>query len=307
MSKVLVTGGAGFAGVALVRALLGRDHSVCVLDDFSVAARSRLQEFGDGIEVLPLDIRHGVPLTQAVHTVAPDAIVHLAALHFIPWCNAEPARALAINVQGLQNVLTAAADAGVGRVVIASTADVYAISDEPHDEADVPAPTGVYGIGKLADELLLQSWAERTGGVGVAARLFNIYGPGETNPHLLPDICAGLRESDVLNLGNLTPRRDYIYVDDIAYVFAELVEHSNPPTPINVGTGVSTGVEEILAMIRELTGRDITVVQDPAKRRPVDRPNLQARNALLLRTLPNLRLTALRDGLRKLLLAEHLT
>jgi UDP-glucose 4-epimerase len=303
---VLVTGGAGFAGVALVRELLRRGEHVCVVDDFSTAARSRLQEFGDGIEVLPLDIRHGLRLAEAVRTVAPSAIVHLAALHFIPWCNAEPARALAINVQGTQNVLAAAADAGVGRVVISSTADVYAISADPHAEADVPAPTGVYGIGKLAGELLLHSWAERSGGVGVAARLFNIYGPGETNPHVLPDIIAGLRESDVLSLGNLTPRRDYIYVDDVAHVFAELVAHPTPPTPVNVGTGISTSVEAIIAMVRELTGRDITVTQDPAKLRPVDRPNLQARNDLLLRTLPDLQPVQLGDGLRRLLTAEGL-
>jgi UDP-glucose 4-epimerase len=306
VTKVLVTGGAGFAGVALVRTLLARGHEVCVVDDFSVGGPSRLQEFGEGLEVLPLDIRAVVPLSEAFRTAKPDAVVHLAALHFIPWCNAEPERAIAINVQGTQNVLSAASDAGVARVVIASTADVYAIGDDPHSEDDVPAPNGVYGIGKLAGEKLLASWAERTGAVGVAARLFNIYGPGETNPHLLPDICAGLRESDVLNLGNLTPRRDYIYVDDIADVFARLVAHPEPPRVVNVGTGSSTSVEDILTMIRELTGRDFTVTQDPAKLRPVDRPNLQARNDRLLASLSDLALVPLRDGLAKLLAAEGL-
>jgi UDP-glucose 4-epimerase len=306
MTKVLVTGGAGFAGVAVVRELMRRGADVCVVDDFSVAARSRLQEFGDDIEVLPLDIRHVVPLEQAVHTVKPDTVIHLAALHFIPWCNAEPDRAVSINVQGTQNVLSAAADAGVGRVVIASTADVYAISDEPHSEAETPAPNGVYGIGKLAGEKLLQSWTERTSAVGVAARLFNIYGPGETNPHVLPDICAGLRESDVLRLGNLTPRRDYIYVDDVARVLVDLAELGSPPAQVNVGTGVSTSVEDILTMISELTGREIVVEQDPARLRAVDRPNLQANNALLLQSLPDLRLVPLTEGLPSLLAAEGL-
>ncbi|MFL6239413.1 MAG: NAD-dependent epimerase/dehydratase family protein [Actinomycetes bacterium] len=303
---VLVTGGAGFAGVAVVRELLRRGVDVCVVDDFSVAARTRLQSFGDDIEVLPLDVRHVVPLTEAFRTVAPDCVVHLAALHFIPWCNAEPERAIEINVQGTQNVLSAAADAGVQRVVIASTADVYAIGAEPHSEDDVPAPRGVYGIGKLATEKLLQSWAERTSGTGIAARLFNIYGPGETNPHLLPDICAGLRVSDELQLGNLSPRRDYVYVDDVAEVFASFVSHPDPPRIVNVGTGTSTSVEDVLAMIREMTGRAISVAQDPAKLRPVDRPNLQARPDLLLRTLPDLQLVELRDGLRRLLEAEGL-
>ncbi len=306
MSKVVVTGGAGFAGVAVVRELLRRGLDVCVVDDFSVAARSRLQEFGEGIEVLPLDIRDGVPLSEAFRTTRPDAVVHLAALHFIPWCNADPDRAVSINVQGTQNVLTAAEAAGAARVVIASTADVYAIGDDPHSEEDVPAPNGVYGIGKLAGEKLLASWQQRTGGVGVAARLFNIYGPGETNPHVLPDICAGLRDSDVLSLGNLTPRRDYIFVDDIARVFAGLVAAPEPPAVINVGTGISTSVEAILEMIRELTGRDIEVKQDPAKFRSVDRPNLQADNALLRRTFPSLELVQLRDGLPQLLASENL-
>jgi UDP-glucose 4-epimerase len=306
MRTVLVTGGAGFAGVALVRALLERDYDVCVVDDFSTADRSRLHEFGDGIEVLPLDIRHGVELSEAFRTVAPAAVIHLAALHFIPWCNADPDRAVAINVQGTQNVLTAAADAGIGRVVIASTADVYAIGEQPHEEADLPAPTGVYGIGKLAGEKLLASWVERTGGIGVAARLFNIYGPGETNPHVLPDICAGLRESDVLHLGNLTPRRDYIFVDDVAHVLAELIAVAEPPAAVNLGTGTSTSVHDLLALIRELTGRDITVKEDPAKFRAVDRPNLQAQVDRLLRTLPGFRPRTLREGLPVLLAAEGL-
>jgi UDP-glucose 4-epimerase len=266
-----------------------------------------LQEFGDAVEVLPLDIRDVLPLVEAVHTAQPDVVIHLAALHFIPWCNAEPARALAINVRGTQNVLTAAADAGVGRVVLASTADVYAVNDEPHSEDDVPAPTGVYGISKLAAEQLLASWVQRTSAVGVAARLFNIYGPGETNPHVLPDICAGLRAGDLLRLGNLTPRRDYIYVDDVARVFADLAAHPDPPAEVNVGTGRTASVEELVALIAELTGRDLNIRQDPAKLRPVDRPNLQANAGLLRRTLPDLELVSLRVGLQRLLFAERLT
>ena len=306
MSGVLVTGGAGFAGVALVRELLRRGQQVAVLDDFSTAARSRLDEFGGDIDIDTVDVRDVVAVTTALGAIAPAAVVHLAALHFIPWCNAEPARAVAINIRGTQNVLTAAAAAGVGRFVHASTADVYAISPDPHDEDDTPAPNGVYGISKLAGEQLLQSWSQTTGAVGVAARLFNIYGPGETNPHLLPDICAALKESDVLNLGNLTPRRDYVYVDDIARVLADLTEHPQPPSTVNVGTGTSTSVEGMVQLIRGLTGRDITVIQDPAKLRPVDRPNLQARTDRLTRLLPDFRPVALADGLRLLLTAEGL-
>lgn len=307
MSKVLVTGGGGFAGVAVVREFLRRGSDVCVVDDFSVGARTRLQEFGDDIEVVPLDIRDGVPLTEAVRSAAPDTVIHLAALHFIPWCEADPARAQSINVQGTQNVLTAAADAGVERALLASTADVYPIGDKPHSEDELPAPTGVYGLSKLAAEDLLASWMRRTGAVGVAARLFNIYGPGETNPHVLPDICAGLRAGDELRLGNLTPRRDYIYVEDVARILADLAMHPTPPPIVNVGTGTSTGVDDILTLIRELTGRDFTVVQDSAKLRPVDRPNLQANNELLRRTLPALEVTTLRAGLQQLVLSEHLT
>jgi UDP-glucose 4-epimerase len=306
MTGVLVTGGAGFVGVTLVRELLGRGQHVSVIDDFSVGARGRLDPVAGDVDIAAVDIRDATAVRDAVRAVAPGTIVHLAALHFIPWCNAEPAKALAINVQGMQNVLSAAAAAGVQRVVIASTADVYPISDAPHSEDDTPAPTGVYGISKLADELLLQSWAETTGARAVAARLFNIYGPGETNPHLLPDICAALRSSDRLSLGNLTPRRDYIFVEDVARVLADLAEREQPPAVVNVGTGTSTSVEEMVELIRGLTGRPITVAQDPAKLRPVDRPNLQARTDRLAAFAPDFQPVGLGEGLRRLLESEGL-
>ena len=141
--------------------------------------------------------------------VQPDVLVHLAAIHYIPECEAKPSRAIRMNIEGTQNVLSACVDS-VSRVVFASTGAIYDPSvADPLTEVSAIKTGDVYGITKLACEELVSYHAKKKRGNVVIARLFNAVGTRETNPHLIPEIAVQLANgSREIELGNLYPKRD---------------------------------------------------------------------------------------------------
>ena len=301
-----MTGGAGFIGVPLVAELRRRGHEVAVLDDFSVGARERLAPLA-GVHVLEADLRDREAVARAVEQAEPTAIAHLAARHFIPWCEANPEQTDAINVHGTRHLLEATRATGVRRILLASTADLYEPGTRPHSESDRLAPPSVYGRSKLAAERLLAEHAERNPEtVTQALRLFNVYGPGETNPHVLPAILEQLHAGDALALGNTQARRDWLFVDDAVRAIAGLLELPDGRGPVNVAGGRAASVDDLLDALRAITGRDLRVRRDPARMRPSDRPVLAADLSRLREVLPGFSATPLEQGLRATLAAEGL-
>lgn len=304
---VLVTGGAGFVGVFVVGLLVERGYEVTVVDNFAVAPASRLDHLVEGghVRVVEADLRDAVAVARALEEVRPWGIVHLAALHYIPYCAEHPAETLDVNVLGLQHVLDAASRWEVERFVFASTGDVYRPAEQPHGEDDQTVPTSVYGASKLCGEWLVRLWRE--GGaptVPVVARLFNVYGPGETNPHVMPHVCESLRRGDEIPLGNVEARRDYTFVTDVAEVLVALLVSDLADVTVNVGTGSSWSVADAVERMRALTGRDLRIRVDQARLRKTDRPNLQADPTRLRHLLPDLSPTPFETGLRRLLESE---
>jgi UDP-glucose 4-epimerase len=174
---VLVTGRAGFVGIPTVDRLLSNGFSVVVADSFSSGSRGRLKALvpAASLEIVELDVRDAVRTLETVEIFRPWAILHLAALHLIPYCAAHPAETLAVKVTGLQHVLDAAKTAHASRFLFASTGDVYRNSPSPHPETDPTSPTNVYGASKLMGEWLLHFW--KVGGAAadtLVARLFNM-------------------------------------------------------------------------------------------------------------------------------------
>jgi UDP-glucose 4-epimerase len=304
---MLVIGGAGFVGHHLVPRLLADDRDVVVIDNLSRGSMERFgPHLGDArLQVVRGDVTDAVLLRQVVAEIRPAVVFHLAALHFIPYCLAHPSETLLVNVVGTQLVLDALAPVPDARLVFASTADVYATSDGPHGEDDAIATTNVYGASKRACEELF-AIARRSDPARriVVARLFNVFGPGETNPHVLPDILAQVREGNVLRLGNLEPRRDYIHARDVAEALVRCGAHAGPETVFNVGTGVGTSVRELVAVLGEALGRTLRIEQDPARVRPVERMHLVADVGRAYRTLGWTARIGLREGLRDLVRRE---
>jgi UDP-glucose 4-epimerase len=225
------------------------------------------------------DIRDFAALEAVFKSVRPELVIHAAALHYIPECDAHPDEAISINTLGTANVARACSPETA--LVFISTAAVYAPQEGPHVEDRSPlGPMDVYGLTKLQGEQFVRHWAAEKGLRAAIVRMFNVVGPGETNPHLLPAILAQLLAGHrTLRLGNCHPRRDYIDVSDAAAgIIAVAIGLSEAPgvDVVNVGTGVSYSVYDILEKLSEVVGDKLTVESDPARLRTVDRPVLQA-------------------------------
>jgi UDP-glucose 4-epimerase len=273
---VLVTGGAGFIGSALCRVLLARGTRVVAYDNLSFGGRGRLPDDPRCV-LIEGDVRDPVALRRALHDAAPRAVCHLAALHFIPYCIAHPEEAMDVNVNGTRQVLDACRLARPEALLFASTAAVYPAEEGPFAEEHAPGPIDVYGATKLMGEDLVRAFALETGVSTVIARLFNAFGPRDTNPHLIPDVLAQLGEGDTVRLGNLEPVRDYVHLEDLAAALVELLGTRRDGCAVfNVGSGEGRSVREVLAAFEAAIGRPVRVVQDPDRVRRVERPRLVA-------------------------------
>jgi UDP-glucose 4-epimerase len=278
----LVTGAAGFLGSHVVELLLALQLPVIALDNLSTGSWEFLAPFAGNplFRFVCQDIRDQAALTEVCTSEKPAVVVHLAALHFIPAAMHNPELTLSLNVDGTRSVLSACRAANVKRVWFASTGDVYKPVDKPCKESSELAPFNIYGITKWTGEKLVQSEASANPECHfIIGRLFNLYGPHETNPHILPEIIRQLRHGgcNVLRLGTVTTKRDLVPVADAARAVLDTIKNSTPGvTTVNIGTGVSVSIEEILNKISELIRIPLRTEIDPAKVRVVERPHLQA-------------------------------
>jgi UDP-glucose 4-epimerase len=302
--RALVTGGAGFVGSQLVRTLLAADWQVCVLDDFSVGREEDLAFAGEAVHRVAADVSVVGAVEEAVAAWQPAVVFHLAALHFIPQCERDPARAIETNVLGTQRVIDAVAARPGCRLIFASTGDVYASAAEPHHETSPLAPGSLYGITKLTGEYLVGHAAAR-GAACRTARLFNVYGPGDRTPHVLPDIVNALVQHGAIDIGRRDPVRDYVYVDDVAAALLRLAEYDGDVRLFNIGGGEGCSVQQLIDAVLAAHGATAPVRTDPAKVRPVERPVLRADIRLAGRELGWSPQTAFLDGIARTLTAAR--
>ena len=306
--SILITGGAGFIGRALVRVCLEQGCRVAVLDNLGFGRRSNLAPFEDRIVFFEGDIRDEAAVDNVMKTTNPKCVIHLAALHFIPYCDSHPKETLDVNVVGTHVVLRAAAQWGVERTVFASSGALYASATHPLTEwEDKPAPVDVYGLSKLLGEQVCNFFDVNTSLSCRVARLFNAYGPYETNPHLIPHIMESLHRGPIIELGNIHTKRDYVYVEDIAntlFLYSQADEVKQ--TIMNVGTGFEYSAEELVGCLADLLGTPIEIVADPGRTRKIDKEHQIASTARMTELAGYKPPHTLREGLRKLLAHEGL-
>jgi UDP-glucose 4-epimerase len=257
---VLVTGGAGFIGSHLARALIERGAAVRVLDNFSSGDRRRLE--GAPVEIVAGDVRDAGAVQRASGGVT--HVVHLAALVSVPQSVADPLECNAINVTGTLNVLLAAREAGARRVVFASSSAVYGEAAlMPVREDASLRPLSPYGASKLAGEHYCAAFQAAYGLETVSLRFFNVFGPRQ-NPHseyaaVIPRFITALLEGRCPTIyGDGEQTRDFTYVADVAEgIWRAMVTPGAAGQPLNLATGEGISLNELLRLLRELTGLDL--------------------------------------------------
>jgi UDP-glucose 4-epimerase len=306
----MVTGGAGFIGSQVTTRLLASGYRVLVVDRLSYGAERIEGLLRDArVSLVEGDVRDEAVMAT-VSSMGPfQTVFHLAGIHYIPYCATHPVETLSTNVVGTQAVLDAVKRNPPRRFILASTADVYAPKDSPHDETDLLEPPSIYGLSKLfAERLVASAASEMSGTTCVIARLFNVYGPGDTNPHLIPAIVAQLKRAEHLRLGNTSSRRDYVHVSDASEALTTLGKADGTAKLgyYNIGTGVATSVEEVVALFSAILSTHRESGTDPDRIRPSERPHLQASIARIHNVTGWLPVTDLQSGLRQLCMLEGL-
>lgn len=302
--RILVTGGAGFIGKHLLEWLLAAGHAVHVIDDFSTGRPSHVP---GAVAVTNADLTtlSAPDLAGYLKANAIEAVVHLAAMHFIPDCMARPERTFAVNTRVTHTLVEALEAHPVERMVMASTMDVYSNEDRPHDEADATHPSNVYGLSKLLSEQILSYAVTReVCRTGVAFRFANVYGPDETNPHLIPDVLGRLAkpEGPELVMGYLGASRDFVFVKDVARALGMAVTGTGKPLApgmhiFNLGTGEGIPVRTVIQTLQRLHGDTRPMRENPAAFRRFDRASLTPRVAKVAETLGWQAAMTLEDGL----------
>ncbi len=270
--KYLVTGGAGFIGSHIVEALIGSGHSVRVLDDFSSGSRSNLDSVrgSASLEVVEGDVRDAELVGR--QAVGMDGIFHQAALVSVQKSLEQPALSFDINVRGAIVVLEAARQAGVKRVVLASSAAVYGDGAKLPLSEDLPTnPVTPYALDKYSMERYAAQYYRLYGLETVVLRYFNIYGPRQSpaSPYsgVISLFLDRIRRGEGMTVyGDGEQSRDFVYVLDVIQANVTAMSGRYAGFRIyNVGSGCETSINRLIAMLTEIVGCCVPISHAPSR------------------------------------------
>jgi UDP-glucose 4-epimerase len=269
MSRVLVTGGGGFIGSNLVRALVERGDQVRVLDNFSTGSQENLT--GLDVEIVEGELRSYERVHNAVRGT--EVVYHLGALGSVPRSVQDPLTSSAVNVEGTLNVLLAARDERVRRVVFSSSSSVYGSTGElPRTEEMAPDPISPYGVAKLAAERYCISFSRVYESFEtVVLRYFNVFGPRQS-PHsqyaaVVPLFMTAIAGGKPITIyGDGEQSRDFTYVSNVVDATVRAADAADASGRIfNVAAGQPANVNELAESIGRILGKPVQKVSAPPR------------------------------------------
>ena len=271
--RYVVTGGAGFIGSNTVDELVRRGESVVVLDDLSAGKEDNLAEIRNKISFIKGSINDLEAVRRAMHEA--DYVLHLAARTSVPRSVKDPLETNKVNIEGTLNVLVAARDAKVKRIVLAASSSAYGETPTlPKVETMQPEPISPYGVTKYVCELYAQMFGKVYGLQNVSLRYFNVFGPRQdpSSPYsgVLSKFCtAFLEKTEPVVFGDGEQTRDFTYIENV--VQANLLACEAPAASgkvINVGTGERISLNQTLQLLaRNQRQRSASEVRTGARRR----------------------------------------
>ncbi len=268
--RYLVTGGAGFIGSNTVEELVRRGHSVVVLDDLSSGREDNLAEIRNKITFIKGSITDIEVVRKAMHEA--EYVLHLAARTSVPRSVKDPIETNKINIDGTLNVLVAAKELKVKRIVFAASSSAYGETPTlPKVETMQPQPISPYGVTKFVGELYGQTFGRCYGLENVALRYFNIFGPRQdpSSPYsgVLAKFCtAFLEDTQPVVFGDGEQTRDFTYVENAVQANLLACEAANVSGKVfNVGVGGRVSLNEVLCELEKITGRKLDAKYDPPR------------------------------------------
>src|SRR5437867_10442034 len=268
--RYLVTGGAGFIGSNTVDELVRRGHSVVVLDDLSSGKEDNLAEIRNKITLIKGSITDIEAVRRAMHEA--EYVLHLAARTSVPRSVKDPLETNRINIEGALNVLIAARDAKVKRVVIAASSSAYGETPTlPKVETMQPQPISPYDVTKYVGELYGQTFGRCYGLEIVSLRYFNIFGPRQdpSSPYsgVLAKFCtAFLEDTQPLVFGDGEQTRDFTFVENAVQANLLACEAPNASGKVfNVGVGERISLNEVLRELGKITGKTLAAKYEPPR------------------------------------------
>ncbi len=308
MKKIVVTGGAGFIGSALVRALVNAGEqspsAIDVIDNLSSGRESNLQEVRDRVNLHRLDIRDGGAIASAIRGA--DVVYHLAAIPSVPRSIDEPLLSHEVNIDGTFQVFRAAAQGGVRRVVYAASSSAYGDSEVlPKVETMVPNPKSPYAAQKLMGEHYASVFHSCFGLETVSLRFFNVFGPRQdpSSPYsgvlslFMKHLLAGTAPTI---FGDGEQSRDFTYVEDVAGLCVKAAHaHGVAGKMYNAGNGGCYTLNFIWDLMQKMEGVKITPLFGPPREGDVRHSMADTRSAAAeLQHAPRV---SFEEGLRKTL------
>jgi UDP-glucose 4-epimerase len=268
--RYLVTGGAGFIGSNMVDELVRRGQEIVVLDDLSAGKEENLSRARPKIDFRVGSITDLATVQSACHGV--DYVIHLAARTSVPRSVKDPLESNRVNIDGTLNVLVAARDAKVRRIVFAASSSVYGETPTlPKVETMHPAPISPYGVTKYVGELYAQVFGRVYGLENACVRYFNVFGPrqdpaSQYSGVLARFILAGLQGDQLVVYGDGEQSRDFTYIDNVVEETLRACEADGVSGMVfNGGTGARITLNEVLKMLERITGKKVNARYDPQR------------------------------------------
>lgn len=273
--KIIVTGGAGFIGSHVARALVAQGHAVTILDDFNdfynpAIKQANIADLKNQIEVIEMDLRDEENTYKIFDQVKPEATIHLAARAGVRPSILNPKLYLETNINGTFHVLEAARRVCCERIIFASSSSVYGLAKSVpfQEEMALPQTLSPYAATKLAGEQLCGNFSYLHGMRAICLRFFTVYGPGQRPDLAIHSFTDAITHGrSITQFGDGSTRRDYTYIDDIVQGVLGAMKYEGARFEIfNLGESQTTTLSELIAALEKSIGRKAIIEHLPEQK-----------------------------------------